>query len=386
MFSSRTRSPAVINALTHRCRALREAGVPLFDLTPTNPTEVGLFDNDNWLPALSAVESAHYRPEPFGLLSARQAVTRYYATKGLHIDPRQVVLCGSTSEAYSWIFKLLTDPGESILIPRPSYPLLEHLASYSDARTAQYMIGYDGAYYIDIDSIKEQVSRQTKALVLISPNNPTGSFTRRAELDALLQLNIPIISDEVFSDYCLMASRPDLPSALVADTSLVFALGGLSKSCALPQLKLAWMVVGGQAELREQALIRLELIADTFLSPNTPVQVALPQLLDFGAQRHAQVKQRLHCNAATLRQLTANSAVDVLPAQGGWSAALKLPLTVSEDWALLLLEELHVLVQPGWFYDFTDDRIVVVSLLTRENDFAHGIERLVSRASRDVAV
>jgi hypothetical protein len=381
VFSWRTRLPAAINVLTERCRVLREAGVPLLDLTSSNPTEVGLFDDESWLVALSKAEGSHYRPEPFGLLSARQAVAEHYATIGLRIDPQQVVLCGSTSEAYSWIFKLLTDPGETILVPRPSYPLLEHLATFSDARTLQYTVGYDGAYYIDIDSVQKQVTRQTKALVLISPNNPTGSFTRRAELDALLQFDIPIISDEVFSDYCLMPSHPDLESSLVAESSLVFALGGLSKSCALPQLKLAWIVVGGKKNLREQALGRLELIADTFLSPNTPVQVALPELLDFGAQRHAQVKRRLLRNAATLRQLTENSAVNVWPAQGGWSAVLRLPLTVSEDWALLLLDELHVLVQPGWFYDFTDDRIVVVSLLTEESDFARGIERLVSRAS-----
>ena len=381
MFSSRTRLPATINVLTERYRSLREAGVPLLDLTSTNPTEVGLFDDQPWLSALSSAESAHYRPEPFGLLSARQAVAQHYATKGLPIDPRQVVLCGSTSEAYGWIFKLLTDPGETMLVPRPSYPLLEHLATYSDVRTSTYTIGYDGAYFIDIDSLKQQVTRQTKGVVLISPNNPTGSFTRRAELDALLHLGLPLISDEVFSDYCLQALPPDLPSALAAESSLVFALGGLSKSCALPQLKLAWIVVGGQKDLSYQALARLEIIADNFLSPNTPVQVALPQLLDFGAQRHVQVKKRLLQNTATLLRLTENSPVNVWPAQGGWSAVLRLPLTVSDDWALVLLDEQRVLVQPGWFYDFTDDRIVVVSLLTEEDDFAQGIERLVSRAS-----
>ena len=276
---------------------------------------------------------------------------------------------------------MLADPSDAILVPRPSYPLLEYLATYSDVRTSPYAIGYDGAYYIDIDSLKEQVTRQTKGLVLISPNNPTGSFTRRAELNALLKLDIPVISDEVFSDYCLMPSPPDLPSVLVAESSLVFALGGLSKSCALPQLKLAWIVVGGQRVLRDQALARLEIIADSFLSANTPVQVALPHLLDFGAQRHAQVKQRLLHNTTTLLRLTENSPVNVWPAQGGWSAVLRLPLTVSEDWALVLLQEQHLLVQPGWFYDFTDDRIVVVSLLTQEPQFADGIGRIVARTS-----
>ena len=325
--------------------------------------------------------SAHYSPAAFGLMSARIAVARSYAAKGMAIDPQQVVLCGSTSEAYTSIFELLSDPGEQILIPRPSYPLLEHLTIFADVRPTHYSIGYDGAHFIDLDSVRRSVTAQTKALVLISPNNPTGSFTRRSELDALLNLDVPIISDEVFSDFSLLASPPDLSSALCADTSLVFALGGLSKSCAWPQLKLAWIVVAGKKNLREKALARLELIADSYLSPNTPVQVALPHLLDFGAQRHAQVKQRLLRNVATLVRLTEDSPVSMWPVQGGWSAVLRLPLIVSEDWALIVLEQQHVLVQPGWFYDFTDDRIVVVSLLTKEDELAEGIKRLVHCAS-----
>jgi aspartate/methionine/tyrosine aminotransferase len=381
VFSKRVRQLATVNIITERCQSLRAAGVLLLDLTRTNPTEAGLFNDNAWLASLATEGGARYQPAPFGLLSARTAVAQMYAAKGLAVDPRQVALCGSTSEAYTWIFKLLSDTGEQILVPRPSYPLLEHLATLADVRLAHYMIDYDGAYFIDTDSVRRSVTPQTKALVLISPNNPTGSFTRLSELATMASLGVPLISDEVFSDYCLLPSPPELASALVAESSLVFALGGLSKSFAWPQLKLAWIVVGGDKELREQALARLELIADSFLSPNTPVQVALPRLIDFGAQRHAKVKQRLLQNAATLTRLTKHSPVDSWEVQGGWSAVLRLPLTVTEDWALILLEQQRVLVQPGWFYDFTDDRIVVVSLLTKEDEFSEGIERLVHRAS-----
>lgn len=384
VFSTRARVLAPVNTITDRCRSLRAAGVPLLDLTCTNPTEVGLFDDDAWLQRLASEHCVHYRPEPFGLLSTRAAVARMYEERGLAVSPQQVILCSSTSEAYTWIFRLLCDPGEQIVVPRPSYPLLEHLATLADVCPTHYTIGYDGAYYIDIASVHRNLTPQTKALVLISPNNPTGSFTSRSELDALLNFGVPLVSDEVFSDYCLLPSPPQLQSALVAESSLVFALGGLSKSFAWPQLKLAWIVVGGDKNWRERALARLELIADCYLSPNTPAQVALPHLLDFGAQRRAKVKQRLLRNAATLVQLTENSPVDSWAVHGGWSAVLRLPLTVAEDWALVLLEQQHLLVQPGWFYDFADDRIIVVSLLTKDAAFTEGIERLIYETCRSV--
>lgn len=382
MYSARTRVSATVNALTERLQSLRRAGVTLLDLTGTNPTQAGLFADDSWLALLTNRASAYYRPEPFGLLSARTAVAKYYTQRGLSVAPSEVVLTGSTSEAYTWIFNLLCDCGDKILFPAPSYPLLEHLAAFSALKPAKYSIGYDGAYYVDMDSVRRHIDARTKALVLVSPNNPTGSFTRQTELQDLLSLEIPIISDEVFSDYCLTPSPPDLPSALLARSSLVFALGGLSKACAWPQLKLAWIIIGGDSSLREQALSRLEIIADSYLSPNTPVQVALPELLDFGAQRHAQVQQRLRHNLQTLADVSGGSAVSARPAHGGWSAVLELPLTVSGDWAMVLLEQQRVVVQPGWFYDFADDRIIIVSLLTPPDEFEEGIKRLVAMVSR----
>ena len=380
MFSTRARMPVAPNAFSERCQALRVAGIALLDLAVSNPTAVGLFSDDSWLHLLSAANGAHYRPEPLGLLSARKAVAAVYEKQGLAVDAEQVVLCSSTSEAYAWLFTLLCDAGDSIAIPTPSYPLLDHLASFAQVRPRLYGIGYDGAYYIDVNSVRENLDASTRAIVLVSPNNPTGSFTRRPELEALETLGLPLISDEVFADFCLTSDPPGLRSVLQAKESLVFALGGLSKSSAWPQLKLAWIVVGGPPQLREPALARLELIADTFLSANTPVQEALPELLAIGLSRQAEVKRRLQTNLSAIEALTRGSAVSARPVQGGWSAVLSLPLTEPLDWATTLLEQERVLVQPGWFYDFADERLIVVSLLAPVAEFAEGLNRIVRRA------
>jgi hypothetical protein len=373
--------PAAANAFSERCHAMRAAGIPILDLTISNPTAVGLFNDDSWLRCLSKADGARYRPEPFGLATARSAIADLYTAKGFPVDAAQVVLCSSTSEAYSWLFALLCDSGDSILIPTPSYPLLDHLASFAQVRPRLYGIGYDGAYYIDMNSVRTNLDSTTRTVVLVSPNNPTGSYTRREELEQLELLSLPLISDEVFADFCLSPTGPDLESVLEAKASLVFALGGLSKSFAWPQLKLAWIIVGGPKRLREEALVRLELIADTYLSANTLVQEALPELLAFGATRQAQVKRRLLANLSTIEPLARGSAMSARPAPGGWTAVLSLPLTEPLDWATTLLEQERVLVQPGWFYDFADERLIVVSLLTPEAEFAEGISRIVNRAN-----
>jgi len=380
VYSARTRAPTSPNGFVAKIHALRVAGAPLLDLTVSNPTEVGLFTDNGWLTHLNKPTSARYCPEAFGLASARAAIASTYAARGLAVEPHQIVLCSSTSEAYSWLFTLLADPGDSILIPTPSYPLLDHLASFAGLRTRNYGIGYDGAYFIDTDSVRAALEPETRAVVLISPNNPTGSFTRRDELRALEQLSLPLISDEVFADYRLSSRPPDLPSVLDADAGLVFSLGGLSKSHAWPQLKLAWIVVAGPLELRMQALNRLEFIADTYLSVGTPVQEALPELIALGAERQARVLRRLKANFDALESLTRGSPVSVRPVQGGWSSVVGLPLTKPDDWATNLLVQQGVLVQPGWFYDFEDERLVVLSLLTPEAEFSEGVRRMVSAA------
>ena len=382
MFSARTQIPQMPNSLAERLSELRAAGIPVVDLTLSNPTDSGLFEDHSWIRQLAQPQSAIYRPEPFGLESARVAVACAYGNKGISIDPTQVVLCASTSEAYSFLFKLLTDPGDVVLFPRPSYPLLEHLAAFEQVRLAHYAIHYDGSYYIDTDSVRNALGERCKAIVLVSPNNPTGSCTSLEELASLSECQVPLISDEVFADYPLQASHPPIPSVLLAQSNLVFSLGGLSKSAGLPQLKLAWIVVGGPVELRRQALSRLELICDTFLSLNTPVQVALPQLLDLGLQRQARIRQRLLRNHAELARLLESSPISVRSSQGGWTVVLQLPNVSIDDWSLRLLTEAHVLVQPGWFYDDSQEGIIVVSLLTPENQFIEGISRLVGAVSR----
>jgi alanine-synthesizing transaminase len=381
VFSARTQVPQMPNSLAERLSELRAAGIPVVDLTLSNPTDSGLFEDDSWIRHLAQPQSAIYRPEPFGLESARVAVACAYRKRGVSIDPGQIVLCASTSEAYSFLFKLLTDPGDVVLFPRPSYPLLEHLAAFEQVRLAHYAIRYDGSYYIDTDSVRRALGERSKAIVLVSPNNPTGSCTSLEELASLSECQVPLISDEVFADYPLQASQPFIPSVLLTQSNLVFSLGGLSKSAGLPQLKLAWIVVGGPVELRTQALSRLELICDTFLSLNTPVQVALPQLLDLGVQRQARIQQRLLRNHAELARLLESSPVSIRSGQGGWTVVLQLPNVSIDDWSLRLLTEAHVLVQPGWFYDDAQEGIVVVSLLTPENQLIEGISRLARAVS-----
>lgn len=377
LFSARTEVSQLPNALTERLVGLRAAGTPVLDLTVSNPTELGLFADESWLLTLAEPASAIYRPAPLGIESARLAVAEYLRKRGSAVEPEQIVLCASTSEAYSFLFKLLADPEDTILFPRPSYPLLEHLADLERVRLASYAIAYDGSYYIDIDSVRSRMTGRCKGIVLVSPNNPTGSCTSAAELRALADFGVPLISDEVFAEYPLQPEGA-IGTALSATTSsLVFALGGLSKMAGLPQLKLAWIVVAGPEVMRRMALERLELICDTFLSVNTPVQVALPRLLEVGAQRRARIHQRLLKNHQSLHRRLRGTPVSARIAQGGWSAVLQLPRLASEDWALRILSRERVLVQPGWFYDDPHEGIVVVSLLTPEQDFLQGLERVL---------
>ena len=381
-FSVRTQIPQSPNGLTVSLAALRAAGAPILDLTLSNPTRAGIFDDESWVTHLARSQSATYEPAPLGLKSARSAVARYLRQKGIVADVEQIVLCASTSEAYSYLFKLLTDPGDTVLFPRPSYPLLEHLATLENVRLSHYNIRYDGAYYIDTDSVKRGLSGSCKAIVLVSPNNPTGSCTSDQELETLAASGVPLISDEVFADFPLRPSQGPISTVLSAQSSLAFSLGGLSKTAGLPQLKLGWIVVGGPERIRREAVARLELICDTFLSLNTPVQVALPELLEHSTQRRARIQERLLHNYQLLEQRVRDTPVSLRATQGGWSAVLQLPNLALEDWSLHLLTQANLLVQPGWFYDDSQEGIVVVSLLTPEHEFSEGLERLVSAAKR----
>jgi alanine-synthesizing transaminase len=383
VFSSRSSVDLAPNALAVALARARAAGRPLLDLTESNPTQAGIpHDGGAILAALATAASLVYEPAPFGLTSAREAVARVLSTDGPAVDAGRVVLTASTSEAYAFAFKLLCDPGDEVLVPVPSYPLFEHLARLEHVRAVPYRLAYDGAWHVDLGSARAAITARTRAIVTVSPNNPTGSYLKTAELSALGALGLPIVSDEVFAGYPLRDDATRARSALDArGAPLVLALGGLSKLAALPQMKLAWMVLGGDDARVEAALARLEVIADAFLSVGTPVQHAAPALLASRGPAEGAIRERTRANLTFVRERVAGSAVSVLDVEGGWYATLRLPRTRTEqDWALALLEEDGVHVHPGHFFDFESEAYLVVSLLTPQESLRRGIDRIVARA------
>jgi len=389
MFSSRSAFDLSPNPLAAAVSRARAQGLTWLDLTESNPTRADLpSDADAILSASSGAGALVYEPSPFGLPSAREAVARAASTDGRDVDPERVVLTASTSEAYALLFKLLCDPGDEVLVPRPSYPLFDHLARLECVHAVPYRLAYDGAWHVDFPSLRSAVSHRTRAVLVVSPNNPTGSYVKRDELAGLSRLGLPIVSDEVFASFPLRDDPSRAPSALDAaggqGAPLVFALGGLSKLAALPQMKVAWIVVGGEPQAAEPALARLEVIADAFLSVGTPVQHGLPRLLAAGIPRANAIRARLRANLAALAAIVAGSPVSCLDVEGGWYAPLRLPHTRSdEDWALALFEKDRVYVHPGHFFDFPMEAHCVVSLLAREDLFAEGMCRLVRRVAGD---
>ncbi|HQR47003.1 MAG TPA: pyridoxal phosphate-dependent aminotransferase, partial [Thermoanaerobaculia bacterium] len=333
-------------------------------------------------------------PDPAGLRSAREAVAGYYEARGTPADPARIVLSASSSEAYGWLFKLLCSPGDAVLVPAPSYPLLDALAGLESVRVARYPLDPAGGWAFHAGSVEVEIDRlaargtRTGAVVVVSPNNPTGSGVARAELLALLRLarqrGFAVVSDEVFLDYRFAAAPDEAPvaAALGAEGGgLVFSLGGLSKAAALPQLKLGWTLAGGPEELVGEALARLEWIADAYLSVSTPVQVALPALLSWGDVAADAIRRRCRENHAALaRAFPPGAAAAVEPLRGGWSAVLRVPaVQTEEDLVLRLLSEHDLLVHPGFFFDFPAEAFLVLSLLPPPALFAEGISRL-SRA------
>lgn len=377
VFSERSACFGDENAISTRKRALLASGRTLLDLTKSNPTRVDLPPFEA-LPTLLAPSGMRdYAPEPFGLLSARQALAARWATLGHAIAPEQIVLSASTSEAYGFLFKLLGDPGDEILVPAPSYPLFEHLARLEHLRLVSYDCRYDGAWYLDLDSVKSRVTRRTRALLLVSPNNPTGSIVSAEEWSALGQLGLPLVCDEVFSRFLFGAATTRFRSAIELESTLVFVLDGLSKSMGLPQVKLGFTTVNGPKHLVAEALERLEVICDSYLSVGTPIQLALQAILSHESARHDVIQQRLERNLVSLRRLTKDGVVTPLSLDGGWSAVLQVPNTRSEtDWVLGLMEHAGVIVQPGWFFDFASEAYLIVSLLTEPDVFDRGISAL----------
>jgi len=386
MTSSRLPASLELNALSRAIDAKRRRGVAVADLTESNPTRVGLHYPPALLAGLSHPQGLVYEPQPLGLWPARAAVAADFRRRGIVISADRVAITASTSEAYALLFKLFCDAGDAVLVPRPSYPLFEHLARLEAVTAIPYDLEYHGAWRIDLDSVRRAASPRVKALLVVSPNNPTGSFVHRDDLAALSELagahDWPIIGDEVFADYPLDPA-PAATHVMAAGDVLSLSLGGLSKSAGLPQVKLGWIGFGGPAAKVDAALAAFEMVADTYLSVSTPVQVAAASLVEHGAAVRAQILARVRQNLATLRTLSAAyPSLDLLPVEGGWSAVLQVPAVRTEDaLALELLEHDDVLVHPGYFFDFPREAYLVLSLLPAFPVFEPAVTRVLRRAA-----
>jgi alanine-synthesizing transaminase len=381
MFSSRFHWDFRANRLTRAMEAKRRAGARVLDLTGSNPTRAGLTYPPEIVGAFADDGMLVYEPEPAGAPAARQAVAAYYAARESRVAVERILLTASTSEAYAYLFKLLCNPGDRVLVPRPSYPLFEFLAAMESVEVRQYPLGYHGGWAIDVEAVAALVTERTRAVVLVNPNNPTGSYVKRAELAALGKLcaerGMALISDEVFADFSLSSDAERVRTLAEVEDCLAFSMSGLSKVAGLPQMKLGWIVVSGPADLRAEAMEKLEWIADTYLSVSTPVQCAAARLLAAGESVQRQIRERCAAHLAWAREALAGSAANILAVEGGWYITLQAPrIRSEEEWALELLEREDVLVQPGFFYDFESEAFLVVSLLTPEAVFREGIGRL----------
>ncbi len=363
----------MLNELADARMKRQERGERIIDLTESNPTRAGIARDDAAiLRAIANRAALEYEPMPLGLPRAREEVARRVG-----VDASRVVLTASTSEAYAFLFKLLCDPGDEVLAPAPSYPLLAQLAELESVTLVPYRLRYDGAWHVDLASARGAMSNKTRAILVVSPNNPTGSCIDEDELSALSALG-PIVCDEVFSSY-VFRDRPRRVAcaATYARSGLVFSLGGLSKLAGLPQMKLAWIVVGGADHLVEKALERLAWIADAYLSVAAPVQHALPALLDAGAVTQQAIDERVRRNLGALDTLVRGTAGTRLDVEGGWYATLRVPRVRSEMATALRVLERGIYVHPGAFFGFEDEAYLVVSLLTREQELDEGIRLLL---------
>lgn len=396
MFARRTDWPLEPNALTREVELRRARGLPLIDLAESNPTRCGfVYDSASILRALSKPAALEYVPDPRGPREARRAVAAYYEERGARVDPESLFLTASTGEAYSYLFRLLADSGDSVLAPQPSYPLFEFLAGLSDLEVIPYPLTYGSQWHIDLDGLATCVQHTRRelgaprAIIAVHPNNPTGSFVEAEESAKLAEIccrhRLAIIADEVFSDY-VFGSQSRFTHA-ASERVLTFTLSGLSKIAALPQMKLAWIVVSGPEDARRQAVERLEIIADTYLSVSTPVASAAPELLGTRRSLQPQLMARLRRNLTQVdRSLESSRGVaNRLHVEGGWYSILKLGVDSGisdDDLATTLARDDGVVVHPGHFYGFQRDGHLVVSLLPKPETFAKGIAKLVARLRR----
>jgi aspartate/methionine/tyrosine aminotransferase len=384
MFSHRTDWKLSANRLTQAQRELESEGRELLDLTGSNPTRVGLhYQEDAILRSLTNREALHYDPQPKGLLVAREGVASYYRDQHRAFDfqPDSLVLTTSTSEGYSYVFRLLCNPEDEVLVPKPSYPLFEFLADVQDVKLVPYPLLYDHGWQIDFPSLYKAVNHRTRAVVLVHPNNPTGSFVSEAERESLNSFchdhELALIVDEVFLDYAHDGGRRH--SFVANQGALTFTLSGISKISALPQMKLAWIAASGPTVPLAAALDRLDVIADTYLSLNAPIQLAAAALLDQRHQMQPQLLARVRENLREFdRQLAQQGTCQRLEVEGGWYCVLRVPVTRSdEDLAVELLQKCSVLVHPGHFYDFPSDGYLILSLITPLPQFAEGVSRVL---------
>src|SRR5712664_1027299 len=383
MFAERTNWNLAGNRLSEALARHRAGGKRLYDLTASNPTECGFdYETETILGALRNPAALRYEPNPKGLEVARLAVTEYYSARGAAVSAEDIVLTTSTSEAYSFVFRLLCNPGDELLIPAPSYPLFGFLADIQDVKLVRYPLVYDHGWQIDLHSLQQAITARTRGVIVVNPNNPTGHFVKEKELAKVNELcaarGMALIADEVFLDFPLSAEKPVNFAGNKA--ALTFAMSGLSKIAGLPQMKIAWLIASGPDELKRTALERLEVIADTYLSPSAPVQLATPVFLEQRGGFQKQVMSRVRKNLAEMdRQFALQQTCSRLLLEGGWYAILRVPVNRSdEDLAIDLLANRDVYVHPGHFFDFANDGYLVLSLIGREDEFAQGLQRLLS--------
>ena len=384
MFSKRTEWKLTPNRFTQVQAELGSAGMKVLDLSVSNPARAGFhFDIDEILGSLALPEAMDYDPQPKGLRKAREAVAHYYRDEheGYDVDPDSLILTTSTSEAYSYIFRLLCNPGEELLVPKPSYPLFEFLADLEDVKLVPYPLLYDHGWQIDFPSLYKAVNHHTRGVVIVHPNNPTGSYVKQDEVASLnrfcQEYGLALVVDEVFLDYPHDGAARN--TFAVNNDVLTFTLSGLSKISGLPQMKVAWAVTSGPDEQKREALARLEMIADTYLSMNAPLQLATPKLLAQRKNFQPLLLDRVRTNLRELdRQLSHQKTCERLDVEGGWYVVLRVPATqTDEELAIDLLRKVAVLVHPGHFYDFPRDGYLVISLITPTADFREGGSRVL---------
>jgi alanine-synthesizing transaminase len=387
MFSSRFHWNLQPNRIARLLEEKRRGGVPILDLTESNPTRAGLDYPAEILEAFEDERILRYDPQPAGTMDAREAVARYYAGRGLAVEPERILLTASTSEAYSYLFKLLADPGDHVLVPRPSYPLFEFLAAMESVAVHSYPLVYCGGWTIDWQAVGGALTDRTRAIILVNPNNPTGTYIKTGDLERLVALSserrIALISDEVFSDYAFAPDPSRVTTLAGLQDGLAFSLSGLSKIAGLPQMKLGWIVVAGALEERGRAWERLEWIADTYLSVGAPVQYAAARLFAGGESVQEQIRRRTRQNLEFARHAIEGTGATALALEGGWYLTLQVPGVHSEEeWIVELLDRWNVLAQPGYFFDFASEAFLVVSLLTEAAVFREGMDRLLKCIDR----